>query len=86
MYSSVSPTCEATTTVVSAGSEDDVMGIVIEAKVPSATRVRAMRYQVLRFSVVSTMGAQRNFHACGAKAAATTAPIASTQIRRSRAT
>ncbi len=62
------------------------MGIAIEAKVPSAMSTRPMPYQALRVSVVSTMGAQRNFHACGANAAATTPPMASTLIPRPRAT
>ncbi len=71
---------------MSAASDDDVMGIAIDANDPRATSARAMRYQVLRVRVVSTMGAHRNFQACGAKAAETTAPMASTPMPRSRAT
>ncbi|MBY0113559.1 MAG: hypothetical protein K2Y21_12115 [Phycisphaerales bacterium] len=40
-------------------------GIALIAVMPSAHRTTESRYHVFRVSVVSTIGAHRNFHTCG---------------------
>ncbi len=45
---------------------------------PSALTAHDITYQRLAVSVVSAIGAHRNFHVCGMKLAATSAAISST--------
>jgi hypothetical protein len=67
-----------TVTTVSIGRLAAVIGMMPVTKMPSAVRTALIRYHVLELSVVSAIGAQRNFQTLGARLAAMSAAMAST--------
>ena len=61
MPMTLSPTCDARTTLQRNPTSDGEIGIAMTARMPRETSALPMRYQVRRVSVVSRSGAQSGF-------------------------